>query len=194
MGLDEDERRREIERLLAAIREGDEGAQGPLYELVFAELRRMAGNLLVRERDGHTLQPTALVNEAYLKVFVGAPLRAWGRAFFFAAQARAMRQLLVEHARRRNADKRPDGKQRAALDDILETFESTQHVALLDLDEALEQLKIVKQRAHDVIVLRFFGGLSWKEIAEQLDVSVSSVEKDWQAGRAWLYALLRSET
>lgn len=193
MCADDGERRREIERLLVAIRGGDEGAKGPLYELVFQELRRMAGNLLIRERDAYTLQATALVNEAYLKVFVGAPLRAADRAFFFATQARAMRQLLVEHARRRRAAKRPDDRAREPLDYVVETFISSQHVALLDLDAALEELKAAAERVHEVVVLRYFGGLSWKEIAGQLDVSVSTVEKDWQAGRAWLYARLRSE-
>ncbi len=186
------ERREKVEVLLAEIRGGSEQARQALFTLVYDDLRRMAGNLLVRERDEHTLQPTALVHEAYLKIFVGTPLKAWDRAYFFAAQARAMRQLLVEHARRRNALKRPDHRRRVPLDDILDAFESTQHVAVLDLEESLEVLRAANERHYEVVVLRFFGGLGWKEIAEHLEVSVSTVEKDWQGCRAWLYTRLRS--
>jgi RNA polymerase sigma-70 factor (ECF subfamily) len=181
-----------IEQLLAQIRDGDEQARQSLFALVYADLRKMAGNLMVRERSAHTLQPTALVHEAYLKLFVGKPLSVWDRAYFFAAQARAMRQLLVEHARKRNALKRPDNRERVPLDGILDAFESTQHVAMLDLEESLQTLKGLNERHYQVVVLRFFGGLGWKEIAEYVETSVSTVEKDWQASRAWLFAELRS--
>jgi RNA polymerase sigma factor (TIGR02999 family) len=192
MGTDKD-RRGEIEALLEACRQGDAQACEALFKRVYDDLRRMAGNLMVHERDNHTLQPTALVHEAYLKVFVGQPLRSADRAYFFAAQARAMRQLLVEHARRRNAMKRPDHRDRVPLDDILEHFEITHRVAMHDLDKALKKLQAMSERQHQVVVLRFFGGLGWKEIAELVDTSVSTVEKDWQAGRAWLRMQLRSE-
>jgi RNA polymerase sigma factor (TIGR02999 family) len=185
------ERQERIEQLLAEIRGGSESARESLFALVYEDLRKMAGNLLVRERDGHTLQPTALVHEAYMRIFVGAPLGVWDRAYFFAAQARAMRQLLVEHARRRNAAKRPDHRERVPLDDILDAFESTQRVAILDLEQSLEMLKEANERHYEVVVLRFFGGLGWKEIAEYVGTSVSTVEKDWQACRAWLYTRLR---
>jgi RNA polymerase sigma factor (TIGR02999 family) len=184
----------EIERLLAEIRDGDETARDSLYRLVYDDLRRMAGNLRVAERTAHTLQPTALVHEAYFKIFVGAPLGVWDRAYFFAAQARAMRQVLVEHARRRNAAKRPPRGGRVPLDDILDAVEkSTQGVSILDLERLLQTLKALNERQYEVVVLRFYGGLSWKEIATHIETSVSTVEKDWQACRAWLYIRLRSD-
>lgn len=186
------ERRAEIEALLIEIRNGGAQARDALLSLVYRDLRRMAENLLFHERAGHTLQPTALVHEAYLKIFVGAPLAVSDRAYFFAAMARAMRQLLVEHARKRHALKRPDPRRRVPLDDVLDAFESAQRVALLDLEQALETLKRASERQYEVVMLRFFGGLDWKEIADHLDVSVSTVEKDWQACRAWLYMRLRS--
>jgi RNA polymerase sigma factor (TIGR02999 family) len=185
------EARQNIEELLAEIRGGNEQARRSLLTLVYADLRKIAGDLFVGERDAHTLQPTALVHEAYLKIFVGAPLGVWDRAYFFAASARAMRQLLIDYARKRNALKRPDHLQRAPLDDVLDAFESTHHVSIFDLDHALEELKAANERHYEVVVLRFFGGLGWKEIAQNVGASVSTVEKDWQACRAWLYRRLR---
>jgi len=191
--MSDETQRSRIGRLLAEVQGGSEQARAELFEEVYGDLRTMAGILMVRERGDHTLQPTALVHEAYLRIFIGTPLKSSDRPYFFSAAARAMRRVLVEHARRRHADKRPDGRRREPLDDIHHTVESTQGVGILDLDQALLELEEVNPRQHDVVVLRFFGGLGWKEIAVVLKVSVSTVEKDWQAARAWLYGRLRSD-
>ncbi len=189
-----DERRERIEGLLERIKGGDDGAKEALYELVYDDLRRVAAGLMARERAAHTLHPTALVHQAYLKLFVGKPLAIPDRAYFFAAQARAMRQVLVDHARRRRADKRPDHRPRTTIDHVLGAFEATQKIALLDMDTALQELAGISERQYEVVRLRFFGRLRWGEIATYLGTSVSTVEKDWQAARAWLYGRLREAT
>ncbi|MDF1561442.1 MAG: ECF-type sigma factor [Deltaproteobacteria bacterium] len=189
--MGESSRRGEIERLLAAIRGGDQKAKGELFALVSDELKRMAGNLMRREREGHTLQPTALVHEAYLRVFVKAPLPVIDRAYFFATQARAMRQILIDHARKRAAGKRPDARDRVPFDGVLQALESSLRFSVFDLAEAMDTLKALSPRQHEVVTLRFFGGLKWSEIAEALEVSVSSCEEDWQVARAWLHRQLK---
>ena len=182
----------EVTTLLAAIDAGSEEAKAKLFTLVYQELHRVAGGLMRPERPDHTLQPTALVHEAYFKLFGEQKLRASNRGHFFAAAANAMRQVLVDHARKRKAKKRPDGLSRVPLDDVLDWLESTQ-VEMLDLDEALKALERRSTRQHEVVVLRFFGGLKNKEIATYLNVSLATVEKDWQVARAWLYAELKGD-
>jgi RNA polymerase sigma-70 factor (ECF subfamily) len=188
-----DEHKTEIEQLLPKVRDGDEGARDALFDLVHAELRLMAAGLMGRERPNHTLQPTALVHEAFLRIFVGKPLASADRPYFFAAMARAMRQLLVEHARRHKAGKRGGGREHESLSRVVEAVESTLQVQLLDLDDALEELRLRSERQHSVVTLRFFGGMQWAEIAELLGIAVTTAEKDWQAARAWLFGHLREE-
>ena len=175
--------------LLAEIAQGSEAAREKLFSLVYDKLHKMANALMPRERLNHTLQPTGLVHEAYFKLFVGRPLEARGRAYFFGAAANAMRQILIDYARRISA--RPEGKRVPLLDGILDTVRATHRVDILDLNEALEELKELHKRHWEVVCLRFFGGLPWREIADCLEVSTSTVEKDWQAARAWLYGRLR---
>ena len=184
-----DQAQEEITMLLGEIAAGSEAAKGRLYDLVYDKLCKMAGAMMPWERSNHTLQPTALVHEAYFKLFVGKPLQARSRAYFFGAAANAMRQVLIDYARRIAA--RPEGKRVPLLDQILETARITHRVDMLELDRALEQLKRMNQRQWEVVTLRFFGGLQWTEIATCLEVSTSTVEKDWQVARAWLYRSLK---
>lgn len=186
-----DEPHEEITLLLQEIAAGSEAAKEKLIALVYDQLHRMAGRLMPWERSNHTLQPTALVHEAYFKLFVGKPLQAPNRAYFFGAAANAMRQVLIDYAHKIAA--RPEGKRVPFLDGLLDTIKSTHGTDILDLNNALEELKSMHARQWGVVTLRFYGGLQWAEIATYLDVSASTVEKDWQAARAWLYRRLRDK-
>ena len=179
----------QITLLLGEIAAGNEAAKEQLIALVYDKLHRMAGAIMPRERSNHTLQPTALVHEAYFKLFVGKPLQAVNRAYFFGAAANAMRQILIDYARKRRAH--PEDKRVPLFDEVLDTIKSKCRVDLLDLDRALEELRRMHARQYEVVTLRFFGGLQWSEIATCLNVSTSTAEKDWQAARAWLYRSLR---
>lgn len=179
----------EITLLLGEILKGNDAAKDKLIALVYDKLHKMANGLMPRERSNHTLQPTALVHEAYFKLFVGKPLPALNRAYFFGAAANAMRQVLIDYGRRIRA--RPEGKRVPILDAILDTVRSAYRLDVLDLNKALEELKGMHERQWEVVTLRFFGGLQWSEIATCLNVSTSTVEKDWQAARAWLYGSLK---
>lgn len=184
----------EVTELLAALDAGSEEAKDRLFNLVYEELHRVASGLMRGEREAHTLQPTALVNEAYLKLFPpGRKLRAGNRAHFFAAAAHAMRQVLVDHARKRNAEKHGGNQRRVPFDAVLDWLKITQPVEMLNFDEALKTLGRRSKRQHEVVMLRFFGGLNYEEIATHLKVSVSTVEKDWQVARAFLYVELQGE-
>jgi RNA polymerase sigma factor (TIGR02999 family) len=158
--------------------------------VVYDELRRLAASRLRRERDGHTLQPTALAHEAWLQL-VDAPQVEWrGRAQFLAVAARAMRQILVDHARRRGARKRGGDLAQVTLFDDAATFGRSQ-LDLLALDEALEALGALDERTVRVVELRFFSGLEMKEIAGVLGCSQATVENDWYLARAWLRKRLK---
>ncbi len=173
-----------VTRLLADIRGGDADARNRLVSLVYDELRQVAAGL-VRRRDG-SLPPTAIVHEAFLRLDVGPGLaRAPDRRYLFAAAAQAMRQVLVDHARERGAAKRGAGRARVPLDDVLDHF-AEQHIDVLALNEALDGLRAVNERQWLVVVMRFFGGFSVEEVAETLELSVSSVESAFRAARAWL--------
>jgi RNA polymerase sigma factor (TIGR02999 family) len=181
-----DDRQRHVTTLLEAIRAGSPGAADQLVALVYDELRRLGGGLLRRERPGHTLQPTALVHEAVLRLFrPGALAGAQGRGQFLAAAARAMRRVLVDHARQRAADKRGGGRERLPLDEVLDYF-AEQRLDLLAVHDALDRLAELHDRQAQVVELRFFGGFTVEEIAEQLGVSVSTVESDFRKATAFL--------
>jgi RNA polymerase sigma-70 factor (ECF subfamily) len=177
-----------ITLLLGEIAGGNEAAKEQLIALVYDKLHKMAGAIMPRERSNHTLQPTALVHEAYFKLFVGKPLHAVNRAYFFGAAANGMRQILIDYARKRSAH--PEDRQVPLFDEVLDTIKSKCRLDLLDLDRAMEELKSMHARQYEVVILRFFGGLQWNEIATCLNVSTSTAEKDWQAARAWLYRSL----
>ena len=163
-----------------------------LMPLVYSELRLVALRHLVGERENHTLSPTALVHEAYLKLVDQTWTSAEGRAYFFAAASRAMRQILVDHARRRVRTKRGGRQQAVPLEEhhlVVDEFDAE----LLGLDEALRQLADFEPRAVRVVECRFFGGLSVEETAETLGISVRTVKRDWLLAKAWLYRRLGRE-
>ena len=179
----------ELTQLLIDWGNGDKEAFERLTALVYDELRRMAHGHMNRERAGHTLQTTALVNEAYLRLIDQRRARWQNRAHFFAIAAQLMRRILVDHARTRGRAKRGGGELVAALDVALEeapllTPERSEE--LLDLDEALRKLEALAPRKAAVVELRHFGGLSVEEVAEVLDVSPNTVIRDWNLSKAWL--------
>jgi RNA polymerase sigma factor (TIGR02999 family) len=176
----------EVTRLLDAARAGRPGARDRLVELVYDHLRGLAGGLLAPEPQPRTLQPTALVHEAFLRLEAGGALAgAPDRRYLFAAAIRAMRRILVEHARCRAAAKRGGGWQRVPLDDLLDHFE--QHAPdFLALHEALDDLAAVDERESEIVQLHFFGGLPLADVADLLGVSLSTVEKDFRHARSWL--------
>ena len=161
-------------------------------EAAYDELRRLAGGMMRRERGDHTLQATALVNEAALRMLGQNALATSGnRAYFFGAMATAMRRVLVDHARARSARRRGGGDyQRHGLDYAVEEIELDAQVDLVALNDALDRLEALSERQSRIVTLRFFGGMSVPEIAEHLDVSVSTVEKDWRLARVWLHRQL----
>ncbi|MFI4941719.1 MAG: sigma-70 family RNA polymerase sigma factor [Burkholderiales bacterium] len=178
-------------RLLEAVNAGDERAFDSLVSLAYGELRRMAGGLMRGRVKGHTLQPTALVHEAYLRLVQGGT-RWESRAHFFGAAARAMRQVLVEYARRKSALKRAGGALRVTLDDFAAASASPQFT-LFALDEALTALGRVDERYARVMELRYFGGFGLEEIAELTGRSLATVKRDWSYARAWLNDRMNDE-
>ena len=174
----------DITRLLNAADDGDTLAAARLYELVYGELKLLAAANMRREASGHTLQPTALVNEAYLRL---RPAEAnWAnRRHFFGAAAEAMRRILVDHARRKHAQKRGDGLERVTLAD-LDVATDAPDVDVLALDEALTALKTQDPRLEQVVSLRYFAGMGIEQVAEALGLSPATVKRDWTFARAWL--------
>ena len=176
-----------VTRLLQAWGDGDERSQDALLSVVYAELRRQAVGYLRRERSGHTLQPTALVHEAFIRLMNQKRIHWQNRAQFFGVAAQMMRRVLVDYARERQAAKRPPPAERVALDDRRTAVVMPPDVEVLMLDEALEQLARLSARQAQIVELRYFGGLSEEEVADALDLSRASVTREWQAARAWLY-------
>ena len=171
--------------LLGRLNTGDEDAARELLPLLYDELRSLAARQFRGQPDGHTLQPTVLVHEAFLKL-VGRPEKDWNdRKHFFAVAATAMRQILVNHARAKNADKRGGGAQPVLLNDEI-VGQQGHNLDVLDLNEAMEKLAVIDPRKHRVVELRFFAGLTVPEVAEVMDLSVTSIESEWRAARAWL--------
>jgi RNA polymerase sigma factor (TIGR02999 family) len=177
---------KEITRLLQAWGSGDQTALKELTPLVYQELHRLARHYLGRERQGHTLQTSALVNEAYLRLIEVHQVNWQNRAHFFAISAQLMRQILVDFARARQAQKRGGAASHVALDEALE-FSQEKSADLVALDDALTVLADLDARQSRVVELRFFGGLSVEETAEVLQVSTGTVRRDWRLARAWLY-------
>jgi RNA polymerase sigma-70 factor (ECF subfamily) len=174
----------DVTLLLKAWGNGDPAAKEKLWPIVFGELKRLARRQMARERPDHTLQSGALVNEAYVRL-VGSDPRCANRLQFFALCARIMRQILVDHARTRNRQKRPTHDQQVSLDDVLFISDSKSQEILV-LDDALKRLAAIHPRKSDVVEMRFFGGLSVEETAELLKVSRLTVIRDWNFARAWL--------
>jgi RNA polymerase sigma-70 factor (ECF subfamily) len=175
--------------LLAALRSGDPEAAGKLLPLIYHELHRLASAYMRRERPDHTLQPTALIHEAYLKLTGGEPVDWQNRAHFVGAAAQAMRRILIDHARHREAAIHGGGQRKLPLDDAL-LLSPERASELIALDQALERLGRIAPRQSRVVDLRFFGGLTVEETAEVLGVSPRAVKRDWNVARAWLHAAL----
>jgi RNA polymerase sigma factor (TIGR02999 family) len=180
----------ELASLLAAVQAGDAGAKDRLFRLVYDDLRRISGRLMRHERPDHTLQPTAVVHEAFLKLFQGNMPGVADRRFFFGAATRAMRQVLIDHAAARDAAKRGGGFDRVPLDDVLDSLEA-RRIDLLDLRDALDELEALDDRQAQVVTLRFLYRCTTPEVARQLDVSESTVENDWRLARSWLFERLQ---
>ncbi len=184
--------RQEVTQLLGAWSGGDERALEKLIPLVQPELHRLAHHYMNRERAGHTLQTTALLNEAYLQLTDKSQPPWQNRTHFVAVAARLMRRIMVDHARTRRALKRGGGAIRVTLDEAaLVTEERAEE--LLALDEALEKLAEFDRRRSDIVEMRYFGGLTVEEIADVLKVHPNTVMRDWKAAKAWLYAELTTE-
>jgi RNA polymerase sigma factor (TIGR02999 family) len=175
----------EVSNLLRAWSNGEQSTLERLAPLVYAELRRLAKHYMQRERAGHSLQATALVNEAYIRLVDYKRMQWQNRAHFFAVSAQLMRRILVDHARRRNL-KRGGALRRVTLEDSV-IVGGTQRADLVALDDAMKQLAKLDPRQEQVVELRFFGGLSVEETAEVLKVSAITVMRDWSTARLWLY-------
>jgi len=179
----------EADELFAALQgatQGDASALDRLFPALYAELKRQAAGYLRGERAGHTLQPTALANETYLRLIGRRDFPWQNRAHFMASAARAMRSILVDHARRRRAQKRGGGREQVPLDATM-ALEDQRPVAFDDLDRALQELARRSERQARVVELRYFGGLSTEETGEVLGVSPVTVKRDWATARAWLF-------
>jgi RNA polymerase sigma factor (TIGR02999 family) len=179
-----------VTRLLLAWSFGERSALDRLLPLLYSELRRLAAAYLRRERPDHTLQPTALVHEAYLRLVDQSVVDCRSQAHFFAIAANLMRQILVNHAERRNALKRSGGK-RVSLTDVPALAGGPGGLDLLELNEALNKLARLDPRQTRIVEMRFFCGMREQEIADVLAISVRTVKRDWVTARTWLYAELR---
>jgi len=182
-----------ITRLLLAWGEGDRQALDRLLPLVYAQLRRQARAQLARERGSHTLQPTALVHEAFLRLVDQHSVRWQNRAQFFGVAAQLMRRILVDHARSRVAAKRGGQALRIPFDDAAEVAAHPAETDVLLLNQAMERLAELDERQAKVVELRYFGGLTVEEAAAFLDVSEVTVKRDWAMAKAWLYRELRGQ-
>jgi RNA polymerase sigma factor (TIGR02999 family) len=179
-----------VTELLIAWSGGDTGALEKLTPLVYEQLHRAARRYLASERPGHTLQATALVNEAYMRLADSKRMDWQNRAHFFAVSAQLMRRILVDFARARKNDKHGGNLRHTALDEAL-VVGGHPDSDLVALDDALSALAAMDSRKAQVVEMRFFGGLSEQEIAEVLKISVDTVQRDWKSARAWLYTQLR---
>jgi len=185
----------QLTRLLEAWQSGDSAAGDKLVPLVYAELRRIAAAKMRAERGGHTLQPTALVHEAWLRLMNQHGSGWQNRDQFFAIAAQAMRRILVDHARKRHAAKRGDGDASVDLDEVSRALAVTlPDERLLALDEALKGLAALDERQARIIELRFFAGLSVEETASVLGISPTTVKRVWATGRAWLFREMNGES
>ena len=176
----------EVTQLLAKIRAGQRDAESRLIPLVYAELRRLAAHYLRGERNDHTLQPTALVHEAYIRLTAMHEMDWQSRSHFFATAATVMRRILVDHARAQQASKREGFRDAISLDEAL-VVSPARSAQLIALDDALEKLARVDARRSKIVELRFFGGLNEEETGEVLGVSARTVKRDWRVAKAWLY-------
>jgi RNA polymerase sigma factor (TIGR02999 family) len=180
----------DVTLLLRAVTAGGEGAPGRLLELVYEDLRRLASAYMKNERGDHTLQATALVHEAYMRLVDWENVTWQNRAHFFAVAAQVMRKILIDHARKKKAGKR--GGQKLALDEAI-SYPDEKEFDILRLEEALQTLEKLDKRQAKIVELRFFGGLSIEETAHVLDISETTVRREWTFAKAWFQRELRRE-
>ncbi len=183
----------EITQILDDWKNGDESAVDRLFPFVYDELKKRAKAYLQNERNNHTLQPTALVNEAYLRLVDVNNIDWQNRVHFFAVASNIMRRILVEHARALNAQKRGGNHAKIPLDDIQISIKKNAN-ELLNIDEALKKLSEIDERKSLVVEMKFFGGMNQKEIASYLDVAPRTIQRDWKFAKLWLYRELTKET
>jgi RNA polymerase sigma factor (TIGR02999 family) len=182
---------KDVTRLLIRLTEGDRAVLDDLLPLVYGELRRVAAGYLRRENSGHTLQPTALVNEAYIRLVDQTQVRWQNRAHFLGVAAQMMRRILVDHARGRQAEKRGGDYQKLSLDENIDVS-GDRSAELVALDEALDRLAELDPQKSRIVELRFFGGLSVEETAEVIGVSAPTVKRQWRMAKAWLYGQVQN--
>jgi RNA polymerase sigma factor (TIGR02999 family) len=182
----------DVTRLLIRLTEGDRAVLDDLLPLVYGELRRVAAGYLRRENSGHTLQPTALVNEAYIRLVDQTQVRWQNRAHFLGVAAQMMRRILVDHARSRQAEKRGGDYQKLSLDENIDVS-GDRSAELVALDEALDRLAALDPQKSRIVELRFFGGLSVEETAELIGVSAPTVKRQWRMAKAWLYGQVQQQ-
>jgi RNA polymerase sigma factor (TIGR02999 family) len=184
----------EVTQMLFRLSNGDTAVLDKLLPHIYTELRALASNYLRREhRQNHTLQPTALVHEAYLRLVNERDSQWESRAHFFGAAANVMRHILVDHARRHRADKRGGEFEKMQLEESIVIASNEKSFELLALDEALEELAKLDEQKSKIVELRYFGGLSVKETAEVLGVSEITIKRHWRVAKAWLYDKLKAE-
>jgi RNA polymerase sigma factor (TIGR02999 family) len=183
--------REDVTVLLAQVTEGNEEAAAKLIPLVYNELRRLAGNYMRHERGDHTLQATALVHEAYLKLVEQRSVHWQSRAHFLGIAAQMMRRILIDHARGHLREKRGGGQRAVPIDDAL-VFAPEQSLELIKLDHALERLTKLDPRQGKIVELRFFGGLTVEQAANVLGISEKTVKREWSLAKAWLHGDLKA--
>lgn len=177
--------------LLQEVRNGEQNALDELLPIVYAELRRLAGSYLKKERANHTLQPTALVHEAYLRL-IGQETQWQNRSHFFGIAARSMREILIDYARIRNAEKRGGTeKTQIALNEAV-SYGGGNNLDVLEVDEALKKLEELDKRQAEIVEMKFFGGLKIEEIAEVLSISPATVKREWSTAKMFLSKILKS--
>ena len=180
----------DVTQLLLDWSNGDKAALDKLVPVVYEELRRLASYYMRRERPGHTLQTSALVNEAYMRLVDYRQMQWQSRAHFFAVAAQAMRRVLVDHARKQRFAKRGGGAVNVSLDESLAVSQK-QAADLIALDDALTDLEAIDARKSRIVELRYIGGLNIEETAEVLDISPATVQREWRAAKAWLYRAIK---
>ncbi len=183
----------QLTQMLIQLSEGNAQMVDDILPLIYDELRRLAGNYLRRERSDHTLQPTALVHEAYIKLIDQTQVKWQNRAHFFGIAANIMRRILVDYARQHRADKRGGAAEKLPLEEEILIVSEGKSAELLALDEALENLAKIDEQKSKIVELRYFGGLSVEETAEVLGVSEVTVKRHWRMAKAWLYGQLSQE-
>jgi RNA polymerase sigma-70 factor, ECF subfamily len=183
----------ELTQMLIQLSEGKSQVVDEILPLIYDELRSLASNYLRRERSDHTLQPTALVHEAYIKLIDQTQVKWQNRAHFFGIAANIMRRILVDHARKHGANKRGGDAEKMPLEEEILIVSEGKSAELLALDEALENLAKVDPQKSKIVELRYFGGLSVEETAEVLGISEITVKRHWRMAKAWLYGQLSSE-